>query len=135
MNNKIKVFLVDDDAVFLKLSEIEFRQHPHFEVETYATGEACIKNLWYNPDVIVLDYHLNSVDKNAMSGIETLDEIKKANENILVIMLSAQGEMDVALNCMQHKAFDYVMKDKTVYTRLPQIITTIFDFKNTDKKM
>jgi two-component system, OmpR family, response regulator len=133
MNNKIKVFLVDDDALFLKLSEIEFRQHPHFEVETYATGEACIKNLWYNPDVIVLDYHLDGVDKNAMSGIETLDDIKKTNPNTLVIMLSAQGEMDVALNCMQHQAFDYLMKDKTVHTRLPQMITTIFDFKKGQK--
>jgi two-component system, OmpR family, response regulator len=135
MIQKIKVFLVDDDALFLKLSEIEFRQHLHFEVETYATGEACIKNLWYNPDVIVLDYYLNGVEKNAMSGIETLDEIKKINPETLVIMLSAQSEMDVALDCMQHKAFDYVMKDKTVYTRLPQMITTIFDFKKTKKNI
>lgn len=32
--NKIKLFLVDDDAVFLKLLEIEFLEHGDFEIET-----------------------------------------------------------------------------------------------------
>ena len=37
-NDKIKIFLVDDDAVFLKLLEIEFLQHADFTIETFATG-------------------------------------------------------------------------------------------------
>ena len=37
--NKIKLFLVDDDAVYLKLMEIEFLQHADFDIETYPTGE------------------------------------------------------------------------------------------------
>ena len=57
-NNKIKLFLVDDDAVFLKSLEIEFIQHTDFIVETYSTGELCIANLSKKPDVIILDYHL-----------------------------------------------------------------------------
>ena len=40
--NKIKLFLVDDDALFLKSLEIEFMQHADFTIETYATGELCI---------------------------------------------------------------------------------------------
>jgi two-component system OmpR family response regulator len=36
---KIKLFLVDDDAVFLKSLEIEFLQHADFTVETFSTGE------------------------------------------------------------------------------------------------
>jgi ActR/RegA family two-component response regulator len=36
-DNKIKLFLVDDDAVFLKSLEIEFLHHTDFIVETYAT--------------------------------------------------------------------------------------------------
>jgi len=51
MNNehKIKLFLVDDDALFLKLLEIEFIQHADFEIETFATGELCIENLLQHP--------------------------------------------------------------------------------------
>ncbi|PJB59374.1 MAG: response regulator, partial [Bacteroidetes bacterium CG_4_9_14_3_um_filter_41_19] len=44
-NNKIRLFLVDDDAVYLKLLEIDFLQHADFSIETFATGELCIENL------------------------------------------------------------------------------------------
>jgi CheY-like chemotaxis protein len=38
--------------------------------------------------VIILDYHLDGIDKNAMNGIETLDKIKEFNQGIPVVMLS-----------------------------------------------
>ena len=56
MKNKIKLFLVDDDAVFLKSMEIEFLHHADFVIETYPTGELCLENLSHSPDVIILDY-------------------------------------------------------------------------------
>src|ERR1035441_6861560 len=98
--NKVKLFLVDDDAVFLKSLEIEFLQHADFEIETYSTGELCMEYLSHSPDVIVLDYHLDGIDKNAMNGIATLDKIKDFNPDIPVIMLSSQDKIDVAVNCM-----------------------------------
>jgi len=131
--NKIKVFLVDDDALFLKLLEIEFLQHDNFEVETYATGELCLAGLSHNPDVIVLDYHLDGIDKNAMNGIEILDKIVAKNPTIPVVMLSCQDKIDVAINCMHHKAVDYVVKSETAFIRLKKIITSIIEFKKLEK--
>ena len=61
--NKIKIFLVDDDALFLKSLEIEFLQNADFIVETYPTGELCIAHLSHNPDVIILDYQLDGIDR------------------------------------------------------------------------
>ena len=134
-NEKIKLFLVDDDAVFLKSLEIEFLQHADFTIETFATGELCIENLSHNPDVIILDYFLDGIDKNAMNGIETLDKIKAFNPDIPVVMLSAQDKIDVAINCMHHKAFDYVVKSETAFMRLQKIITTIFRYKKIEKEL
>ena len=128
-NEKIKLFLVDDDAMFLKSLEIEFLQHADFDIETFATGELCLENLPNNPDVIILDYHLDGIDKNAMNGIETLDKIKAFNIDIPVIMLSSQDKIEVAVNCMHHKAFDYVVKSETAFTRLQNIIEAIFRYK------
>src|SRR5437868_5996234 len=113
--DKIKLFLVDDDAVFLKSMQIEFLQHADFVIETYATGELCVKNLSRNPDVIILDYHLDGIDKTAMNGMDTLDKIKAFNSDIPVIMLSSQDKIDVAINCMHHRAFDYVVKSETAF--------------------
>lgn len=133
--NKIKLFLVDDDAVYLKSLEIEFLQHADFAIETFATGELCMENLSHNPDVIILDYLLNGIDKNAMNGIETLDKIKAFNPDIPVVMLSSQDKIDVAVNCMHHRAFDYVVKSETAFMRLQKIITTIFRYKKIEKEL
>jgi len=134
-NNKIKLFLVDDDALFLKSLEIDFLQHADFDIETYATGELCIANLSNNPDVIILDYRLDDVDKTAMNGIETLDKIKVYNPNIPVVMLSAQDKIDVAINCMHHKATDYVVKSETAFLRLQKIITAVLSFNKMEKEL
>ena len=133
--NKIKLFLVDDDTVFLKLLEIEFRQQGDFEIETFATGELCVKNLSHFPDVIILDYHLDGIDKNAMNGIQTLDKIKEFNLDIPVVMLSSQDKIEVAIDCMHHRAFDYVVKSETAFLRLQKIITNIFRYKKMEKEL
>ncbi len=132
---KIKLFLVDDDAVFLKSLEIEFLQHADFDIETFATGELCIANLSHNPDVMILDYHLDGIDKNAMNGIETLDKIKKINPNLPVVMLSSQDKIEVAISCMHHMAYDYVVKSETAFMRLQKIITSIFQYKKIEKEL
>lgn len=133
--NKIKLFLVDDDAVYLKLMEIEFLQHADFDIETYPTGEKCIENLSHNPDIIILDFYLDGVDKNAMNGLETLDKIKAINPDIPVVMLSSQDKIDIAISCMHHGAFDYVVKSETAFVRLQKIITAIFEFKKIEKQL
>ena len=46
---KIKLFLVDDDALLLKSMELDFKEHTDYEIETYATGELCISQLSKNP--------------------------------------------------------------------------------------
>lgn len=133
--DKIKLFLVDDDELFLKSLEIDFQQHADFDIETFATGELCIANLLHQPDMIILDYFLNSVDKDAINGIETLDKIKALNPDIPVIMLSGQDKIDVAINCMHHKAADYVVKSETAFMRLQKIITTILRFNKIVKEL
>ena len=115
---KIQIFLVDDDALFLKSMEIDFFQHSDYKIETYETGELCVENLSHKPDIIILDYQLDGIEKNAMNGIQTLDKIKSFNPDIPVVMLSSQDKIEVAINCMHHKAFDYVVKSETAFLRV-----------------
>src|SRR5688572_17805030 len=133
--NKIKLFLVDDDVVFLKSLEMEFRESGNFDIETYETGERCIDNLSNEPDLIILDYLLDGTNKDAMHGIATLDKIKAYDADIPVIMLSAQDRIEVAVNCMHHKAFDYVVKSETASLRLQKIITSVFHLRKVEKEL
>jgi DNA-binding NtrC family response regulator len=124
---KTLIFLVDDDALYLKSLEIEFLQSAEYEIKTFATGELCLENLSQNPDIIVLDYYLNGIDKNAIDGLETLDRIKKGNQLVPVIMLSSQDKIEVAVNCMKHEAIDYIVKSETAFLRLNKTITEVIN--------
>ena len=133
--SKIKLFLVDDDAVYLKLLEIEFLNNGDFMIETFATGELCLERLSENPDLVILDYHLDSIDKSAMNGINTLDQIKSLRPEMPVIMLSSQDKIEVAIECMHHKAYDYVVKSETAFIRLKKIITSILRYEKMEKEL
>ena len=133
--SKINVFLVDDDVFFLKSLEIEFLHHADFSVKTFSTGELCLQSLSELPDVIVLDYYLNSIDKTAMNGIETLDKIKASHPDIPVVMLSSQDKIDVAISCMHHRAFDYVVKSETAFLRLQKNIAAFFHHEKIEKEL
>lgn len=133
--NKVKIFLVDDDALYLKVLEMEFMECADFIIETYPTGELCVDNLSNKPDLIVLDYILDNIDKNAMNGIETLDKIKAYDPDIPVIILSAQDKIEVAVDCMHHKATDYVLKSETAFFRLKKIIKNVLQFRKVQKEL
>lgn len=134
-DNRIKLFLVDDDALFLKALEIDFLQHADFDIETYATGELCIENLSHTPDVIILDYQLDGITKGVMNGVQTLDKIKAFNPDIPVVMLSSQDKIDVAIDCMHHQATDYVVKSETAFMRLQKIITAVLRLNKMEKEL
>jgi DNA-binding NtrC family response regulator len=132
---KIKLFLVDDDAVFLKSLEIEFLQQPIFEVVLFSSGEHCLEQLAQNPPIIILDYQLDGVNHAAMNGLETLRAIKNTHPDIPVVILSSQDKIDVAVNCMHHQAFDYVVKSETAFMRLEKIIYSIFQYQKLEKEL
>jgi two-component system OmpR family response regulator len=134
-DKKILLFLVDDDPLFLKSLEIEFSEHTDSTIKTFATGEECLKSIGQNPDVIILDYYLNSIEQNAIDGLETLDKIKNVSKEIPVIMLSSQDKIDVAVNCMKHEAYDYIVKSETAFLRLQKAITTIFHYQRIEKAL
>ncbi len=134
-NEKVTLFLVDDDALFLRSLEIEFLQETNFTIKTFPTGELCLEHLYLNPDMIILDYHLDGIYENAMNGIETLDKIKNTNPDIPVVMLSCQDKIEVAVNCMHHKAFDYVVKSETAFMRLQSIISNILVYRKMNKEI
>lgn len=134
-SKKTIIFLVDDDVLFLKNLEIQFKQSTDFVIHTFPTGEICLENLALKPAIVILDYNLSGVEKSAMNGIETLDKIKAADPSISVIMLSSQDKIEIAVDCMHHKAFDYVVKSETAFVRLQKTIAGILQFDKINKQL
>lgn len=132
---QFKIFLVDDDGLYLKLLEIEFLEHANFEIYAYTSGEECIQNLDKKPHLVILDYHLDGVNKQALTGIQALDEIKKVDRQIPIVIFSSQDKIEVAVECMHHKAYDYVVKSETAFLRIKHIIDTISKFNDMESQL
>ena len=134
-NKKISIFLVDDDVMYLKLLEMELSEKTDYVISTFATGERCLENLSEKPDIVVLDYYLNGIEKKALNGLETLSMIKSAHPEIPVIMLSSQDKIEVAVNCMVLQAFEYIVKSETAFARLHNAIITVLHYKKMEKTL
>jgi DNA-binding NarL/FixJ family response regulator len=117
-----KIFIVDDDPFMQEsLKDYLTREEPH-QISVFSTGEESLKHLAEKPDIIILDYHLNSQSKDAATGMEILKTIKKHYPNIPVIMLSSQERYAVAMQTIQKGAEQYVVKDKDAFEKIAGII-------------
>lgn len=83
-----------------------------------------MKNLEEKPDIIFLDYYLNPSDPN-QTGLKILDKIKKVDSKINVVMLSSQDSIEVAVNCLKHEAFDYIVKSEAAFMRAQKAIQLV----------
>ena len=117
-----KVFVVDDNELFSMALEDYIKDKTRHEVRIFLTGEDCIQHLDEGPDVIILDYNLNSVDKDAANGAKILEEIKKLDYSIHVIMLSGQDAYGAALQTITKGAEEYIVKDKDSFEKIVRLI-------------
>ncbi len=124
---KLKIFLVDDDKWFSKWLKRKLLNNrgDRWEVSLFATGEDCIKNLNQKPQVVVLDYYLDSNCPNAKNGVEILKKIKTISSTIDVVFLSSQNQLNVSLNAMNNGAYDFLTKERTSSSKLLQVIYTL----------
>lgn len=113
--NAFTVFIVDDDSKFTTMCEhyLDKNSPYNLDIHTFTNGEDCIARLNLKPDVVVLDYYFDAVDEGAKTGMEVLDIIKQQCPEAGIIMISAQDNMDTALETIRRGATDYVIKSDT----------------------
>lgn len=102
--NKL-VFIVDDEESILKLLTHWVKSKWGYAVKTFTNGTDALNSLSEEPTLVLLDIMLPDINGN-----EILKRIKSFNEHLPVIMLSAQGSVEVALESIRLGAFDYFPK-------------------------
>lgn len=118
-----KIFIVDDDPMLTEALRDYLTRMVKHDIHCYATGEECLKELEQNPDVIILDYHLDTVQKDAANGMKILQTVKKNYPQIEIIMLSSQESYVVAMQTIQKGAEQYVIKEKDAFEKIAQLIS------------
>jgi DNA-binding NtrC family response regulator len=100
------ILVVDDDKNICKMIEINLRKEREYDVEAANSGEACLKAIREHvPDLIMLDIQMPGID-----GIETLKRIRDEEPRIPVVMMSAHGTIEKAVQSMKLGAYDFITK-------------------------
>lgn len=125
------IFIVDDDDIYAKSLQVFI--YTHFpdvkEVKVFNIGEMCLMELHRNPTIVIIDYILNSVNKDAHNGLEVIKRIKLEKPKTHVIVLSAQKNYHVALEAMNQPDCNYVPKNHEAFGKIEQLIKKIFSQK------
>ena len=120
--NKL-VFIVDDEQAISKLLTYWVKDKWKYDIEVFSNGEDLLRRLNAKPDLVLLDIMLPGVD-----GIEVLKRIRQYDENLPVIMLSAQGSIEVAVDALKFGAFDYFPKPIDIQRLEPSIKNAIKNY-------
>lgn len=99
------ILVIDDDDQ-LRISFCKLLREENYSVIGAASGEAGIEIVKQNPlDLVVLDMRLPGIN-----GIETFKRIKNIDSKLPVIIVTAFGTTDIAIEATKMGAYDYVLK-------------------------
>lgn len=117
------IFVVEDNLIQQNLIQYSMELNPDHKVYSFDNGQDCIDNLHLNPQIISLDYNLPD-----MLGEKVLESIKKYNKNIKVIVLSAQQDIDTAVDLLKKGADEYLTKGSQMKTRLYHCVERLKEY-------
>lgn len=128
--NQIKLFIVDDNKVFRMALKADLEtafKNKFVEIHSFETGELCMGRFKNEmPELVILDYHLNSNYPGAADGIKVLDWIKEVSPETIVIILTADDHINIAVKSFKHGASDYVVKTETQFKKINYSLLNIF---------
>src|SRR5689334_17998551 len=102
----MKRVLVVDDEENLRLVVRSFLRRDGYEVEVASGGEEALKLIeTFGPDVILTDVRMPK-----MGGLDLLATLKAKGSEITVIVMSAYGSLDLAIEAIKAGAYDYIPK-------------------------
>ncbi len=104
-NSKGKILLVDDEANTLKVLSAILKKSGYNVYTSRTAEEAMDRVSKLNLDTVITDYRLPG-----MSGAELLDALKEKGYRIPVVMLTAYGTIEKAVDAMRRGAFNYLTK-------------------------
>jgi len=102
----LNVFIVDDDYFCSNIYKQAMKNMGFCNFHLFTTGEECLREISVNPEIVLLDYNMASVN-----GLQVLKVIKDKFPSTFVFMISAERDQTIAMQAIENGAFAYIPKD------------------------
>ncbi|PWL28599.1 sigma-54 dependent transcriptional regulator [uncultured Roseivirga sp.] len=134
MKQKAKTLILDDDNYVLLSLRILLEQH-YTDVRGINSPTQLTTALAENEfDIVVLDMNFSAGDTSGKDGLKYLQQVKDANPNTSVLLLTAYGEINLAVEAMRLGAYDFLVKPWE-NEKLLATIKTAFELNSAAKKI
>lgn len=105
-----KILVIDDDKDILLTTKVVLKKH-FSTIDTETEPEKVFSGIGEGIyDVILLDMNFRAGATSGKEGLEWLRKIMKAYPDSLVIMITAYGDIDLAVHAMKEGAIDFIVK-------------------------
>jgi CheY-like chemotaxis protein len=121
------VFIVEDNPAYARfLKNFLTHRFPSItECRIFPVGETCIMELGKEPDLIIMDYYLDSKYKDAENGVEAIREIRNHREDVAIILLSAKNNDQHLVAASKELNCYFIKKDEDAFYKIEAIYKSI----------
>lgn len=120
---KAKVLIIDDEEL-IRSSLEKYLRKDGYDVSTAQSGEEGLELFRAEfPDIVLLDLHLPGA-----GGLAILESLKKLGKEVVVIIISAHGDIETAVTTIKMGAYDFIEKPfelKTLSTSMDKALQSI----------
>ena len=123
------IFVVDDNPIEREMLMDYFDKYPGIEVKGFPNGDDCLKEIILSnisPDMILMDYFLDSEVANSKDGLEILVKLKEISPNSAIIMHTSVDNTRIIELAKNKGAYDYIVKGMEGFKKLDVIIEKEF---------
>ena len=133
-NKPSTIFIVEDNEMFAETLRISLEKLGYV-VHTFNSGEQMISYWEEDPDIILLDYFIESAQGVAMNGDKILRFIRRISKSLPVIILTSNTDISQATALLKQGAIDFIVKDEELHSNLKKTLTQVFDTLKIRKEM
>jgi DNA-binding NarL/FixJ family response regulator len=112
-------------------SQLALASSENIDVYSYHTCEESYKHLHLLPDIILLDYHMNSRVYDAMNAKDALKHLRTQCPHAIIVLISSEHNMELINEAILHGASKYIRKDQEVYSEVVKIVKKLITHQKT----
>ena len=118
------IFIVEDDKWYGEILQYNFSLNPDYKITRFETAKEFLNNLYLQPDLVTIDFSLPD-----MPGDKLYKKIREVNAHVpvIVIVISSQQDITIAVNLLKMGVSDHVVKDEATKELLGNSIVRIRD--------
>jgi two-component system response regulator AtoC len=107
---KPRIFIVEDNKTFLQTLKLKLKlmYEDTITLKGFTESETFLEEIKLGVEIVIMDFYLDEQSK--VEGVELLQQIKKTNPAIFVLVLTGEEDLNTAKECFELGADSYMVK-------------------------